>query len=194
MGRETIIDYSLLKKWLKDGKTPIECASKFGVTKEAIYQARKKLGLNNTKIVAIEAAGEVVVEALDSLSQIRKINNSANRILDLMMDWINGDKTAIQTLEHQIRMVNVGTRGEPDFIEEYKITDPHITALKAMGEIRNQLKLQLEIFQAVYDVKAAGEFQTEVIAIIGEVDPDARTRIVDRLRERQAIRQSVTFS
>ena len=177
MGRARKFDYEVLRGLLEEGKTTRECAEILGVSAPAISQARKKLGLNSTKVVAIEAAGEVVGEALDALGQIRKINTSANSILDLMMKWIGGDATALEGLAPEIRN-----------------GDPVTSALKAMGEIRNQLKLQLEIFQAVYDVKAAEEFQKEVITIIGEVDPDARTRIIARLREKQAIRQSVTLT
>ena len=38
-----------------------------------------------------------------------------------------------------------------------------VTALNCMREIRNQLRLQLEIFQCLYDMKAVLEFQNEVL-------------------------------
>jgi len=69
----------------------------------------------------------------------------------------------------------------------------HDTALKAMREIRGQLNLQLEIFQTLYDMKAVQEFQTEVLTTIGEVEPDVRDRIIERLSEKQAIRRTITI-
>ena len=65
--------------------------------------------------------------------------------------------------------------------------------LKACREVQNQLRLQLEIFQTMYDMKAVQEFQTEVLTAIGEVEPDVRNRIIERLSEKQAIRRTITI-
>ena len=65
--------------------------------------------------------------------------------------------------------------------------------LKVMREIRGQLKLQLEIFQCLYDMKAVQEFQQEVLTAIGEESPDVRNRIICRLNEKRAIRSVVRF-
>jgi hypothetical protein len=62
-----------------------------------------------------------------------------------------------------------------------------------MAEIRGQLKLQLEIFQTLYDLKAVEEFQNEVLTAIGEESPDVRERIIQRLRERRAVRAVIKF-
>ena len=66
-------------------------------------------------------------------------------------------------------------------------------ALKAMAEIRNQLRLQLEIFQTLYDMKAVQAFQNEVLTTIAEVDKDVREKIIRKLHERRAIRSSIRF-
>ena len=65
--------------------------------------------------------------------------------------------------------------------------------LKVMAEIRNQLRLQLEIFQALYDMKAVQEFQSEVLDTIGKVDKGVRDEIIYRLSEKRAIRNAVKF-
>lgn len=65
--------------------------------------------------------------------------------------------------------------------------------LRACREVQNQLRLQLEIFQTLYDMKAVQEFQTEVLTAIGEVEPDVRDRIIKRLSEKQAIRRTITI-
>jgi hypothetical protein len=67
----------------------------------------------------------------------------------------------------------------------------HDTTLKAMREIRGQLELQLNIFQTLYDLEAVAEFQREILTAIGEVDKDVRERIVQRLKERHAVRGSL---
>ncbi len=66
--------------------------------------------------------------------------------------------------------------------------------LKACGEIRKQLVLQLEIFKALYDMEAVAEFQKEVLSIIGEVEPSVRDAIVKKLKEGRALRQSVSIN
>ena len=68
---------------------------------------------------------------------------------------------------------------------------PQDVALKAMKEIRGQLKLQLEIFQALYDMTAVAEFQKEVLEAIGDVAPEVRTRIIDNLQKRRIIRSTL---
>ena len=65
--------------------------------------------------------------------------------------------------------------------------------LKIMAEIRGQLKLQLEIFQTLYDMKAVQEFQNEVLSAIGEASPDVRDTIIRRLTEKRAIRSAIKF-
>ena len=66
--------------------------------------------------------------------------------------------------------------------------------LRAMAEIRNQLRLQLDIFQSLYDMKAVQEFQDEVLTAIGEAAPNVRKRIIHRLNEKRAIRSAIKFN
>jgi len=72
--------------------------------------------------------------------------------------------------------------------------DPRELALKAMAEIRGQLKLQLEIFQCLYDMKAVQEFQNEVLTAIGDAAPDVRDRIIHNLNQKRAIRSAIEFN
>jgi hypothetical protein len=109
------------------------------------------------------------------------------------MAWNRGDDTALQILESQVRKVKRGTRKEPEEVEEYRFKDPRELALRAMAEIRGQLSLQLDMFKTLYDVEAIAEFQREVLEAIGEVSPDVRNRIVQRLKEGGALRPSATI-
>ena len=62
-----------------------------------------------------------------------------------------------------------------------------------MKEIREQLKLQLELFKTMWDVKAAAEFQDTVLSVIGKIDPEVRKQILQELNAKSAIRNAVTF-
>lgn len=65
--------------------------------------------------------------------------------------------------------------------------------IRLMAEIRNQLKLQLELFQTLYSMQAAAEFQDTVLDVIGKVDDEVRKKIITELNSRSAIRNAVTF-
>jgi hypothetical protein len=186
------IDRVKLSEMLLSSKTGNECAEHFGVTKGAISQARKELNLAVIKNVALESAPAVVEKNLNAVQQLQKINDYANELLDLLMRWNRGDNEALQILEGQVKKVKV--RGTEKEIEEYRFKDPRELALKAMAEIRGQLGLQLDIFKTLYDVQAVADFQKEVLNAISEVDQDVRDRIISRLKEGRALRQSITIA
>lgn len=62
-----------------------------------------------------------------------------------------------------------------------------------MKEIREQLKLQMELFKTMWDVKAAMEFQDTVMTVIGKIAPEVRKQILQELNSKSAIRNAVTF-
>lgn len=185
------IDRVKLDQMLGEGKPQREIAQYFGVTDGAISKAKNELKVAVVKNVALESAHKVVDRHLDTIGQLQKINGNANELLDLLMRWNRGDQEALQILESQVRKVKV--RGSEEEITEYKFKDPRELALKAMQEIRGQLNLQLDIFKTLYDVQAVAEFQKEVLTAIGEVSPDVRDKIIQRLKESRALRQSVSI-
>ena len=171
------IDIIKLNRLLRAGKSQREVAQVFGVTESAVSKKKKELNFNVVKSIALENAGRVVDKNLNTVEQLQKINNYANELLDLLMRWNRGDKEALQILESQVATKKVRVGDQEEFVKEFKFKDPRELALKAMAEIRGQLKLQLEIFQALYDMKAIEEFQQEVLTAIGEVSKDVRDRI-----------------
>ena len=190
MTKETV-DKVKLSQMLRNGASQRECAKHFNVSPGRISQIRKELNISIVKNIALENAGRIVDKNLNAVTQLQKINDYANELLDLLMRWNRGDKTALQILESQVRYVKVNGEEEP--VKEFKMKDPRELALKAMAEIRGQLRLQLEIFQTLYDMKAVEEFQTEVLTAIGDVEPDVRNRIISKLNQRRAIRSAIKF-
>ena len=181
-----------LSQMLQSGKSQRQCAKVFGVTEGAISQVKKELKVNVVKSVALENAHRVVTKNLNTVEQLQKINDNANELLDLLMRWNRGDEEALQVLESQVRKVKI--RGSEEEITAYRFKDPRELALKAMAEIRGQLKLQLDIFQTLYDLTAVAEFQKEVLHAIGEADPETRKRIISALQARRAIRSTLELS
>jgi hypothetical protein len=187
--REPKIDRNELQQMLGKGKSVKECAEHFSVSPAAVSKAKKQLGLIVAKDVQLESAHRFVNEHLDTVAQLRKLNENAHELLDLCMRWIKGDPEAIQVLESQVRKVRVGQSEES--VTEYKFKDPREIALKAMAEIRGQLKLQNETLAMLAEMSAVYEFQQELINMLKEIDPEARDEFCRRIDERQAIRRAV---
>jgi uncharacterized protein YjaG (DUF416 family) len=191
MGKSRI-DRVLLNQMLRDGKSQREIAKFFRVSPAAICQAKKELHIAVVKNTTLESAHKVVSSHLDTIGQLQKINQDANELLDLLMRWNRGDDQALQILESQVRKVK--HRGSEEEITQYSFKDPRELALKAMQEIRGQLILQLEIFKTLYDVQMVADFQREVLEAIGEVSPNVRDRIIEKLKSSKALRQSIEIS
>lgn len=187
------VDISKLEELLSQGRTPAEAARILGVNRSSVHKKVKRLKLNTVKVVTLEKAAEVVEKKLDTIGQLQKINDYANELLDLLMRWNRGDEVALQILESQVAKKKVKVGDEEMEVQEFKFTDPRQLALRAMGEIREQLRLQVEIFKTLYDVEAVREFQQVVLQAIGEVDPNVREKIIANLNKRRAIRSSVQF-
>lgn len=185
------VDVNKLSQMLRSGKSVKQCAKFFGVTPGAISQHKKNLHVGVVKNICMENAARVVDKNLNAVDQLQKINGYANELLDLCMRWQRGDNEALQILEGQVRHVRVNGQDEP--VKEFKFKDPREIAMRAMAEIRGQLKLQLEIFQSLYDMKAVEEFQTEVLTAIGEVSVDVKQRIIGKLSQRRVLRRSIQF-
>lgn len=175
-----------LEKVIQEGCGVREAARRLQVTPGAVSKKLKGLKIAVVKDSTLRHAGEIVEKRLDAIDQIKKINDYANELLDLLMRWNRGDDTALQILESQVRKVKI--RGTEKEIEEYKFKDPRELALMAMREIRGQIQLQFEIFQGLYDIQAAAEFQKEVLDAIGRCSPELRQEIVKNLKERGALR------
>jgi predicted transcriptional regulator len=191
------IDYLVLDDLMRMDVPQKKIAEHFGVTQAAVSKAMKVL---KTRTAAHLGAGPkrcpaVVDKNINSLQQLQKINTYANEMLDLLMRWGKGDPEAYRVLESNVdQEIMFGPPGSESKVllsGNIRMKDPRELAVKVMGEIRAQLDLQLKLFQTLYDMQAVQEFQTEVIRIIGEIEPNARRRIIKRLHQRRALFQDV---
>jgi predicted transcriptional regulator len=171
-----------LKQLVNYGLNCTQIAKRLGVTKGAVSQRLKALNLAASKEVALVRAADVVRKELNTVAQLQKINDHANELLDLLMLCVNGDEIAKQEALSKLGPLGPGSK------------DPKELALKCMQEIRSQLKLQLDIFQALYDVQAVAEFQRSVLEEIKSVEPEVKNRILQRLKDARALRSIVEFA
>lgn len=172
--------------FVDQGLTVTEIARKLEMSKGAISKRLSKLNLAVAKSSAGRAADAIVDHKINSIEQLEKVNLAANELLDCLMRWHRGDPEALQILESQVRKVKV--KGQESEVTEFKMQDPRKLALQAMNEIRGQLSLQLDIYKTLWDMKAAQEFEAEVLATIAEVDPNVRDQILHRLEKKRTIR------
>ena len=190
----TKIDYRELDQMLRAKKPYSEIAKHFGVTKGRISQAKKEMRNQINKVTTLEKAADVVHEHLDIMAQLRKVNEDANRMLDLLIRWQEGDPEALRILESQVKTVTFGKNGETIDIQEVKMKDPRELALKCMAEIRNQLKLQMDMYDAYLEFNDRKRFQAEVLRILDEFEPGAKQRAINRLKDRALLRGAVSFN
>ena len=193
MRKPIINDRKLLELIDKQGMSQSAAAKALGVSRQAVSKRLQELRGKTTRAIVAKKVEQVVDQKIDAIEQLHKINSYANELLDLLMRWNRGDSEALQVLESQVKRVKLGESEELE-IQEVKFKDPRELALKAMGEIRNQLKLQLEMFQALFSLQAAEEFQQAVLEAIGEVSPDVRNQIIRRINEKRSVRSAVRFS
>ncbi len=108
-------------------------------------------------------------------------------------DLVEGQKVKQAHLDacEQLRKINDRAN---DLLDQAIDAEDHETALRCMSEIRNQLKLQNEIFALLFDARAVQQFQEEVLTAIGEVAPDVRERIIDNLKKASALRSALTIA
>ena len=190
----TINDRKLVELIDSQKKNQAQAAQALGVSRQAVSKRLQELRGKTTKVVVSKKIEQVVDRKIDAMDQLQKINDDANEILDLLMAWNRGDETALQVLESQVSTKKVRVGDQEMGIREFKFKDPRDLALRAMSEIRNQLKLQLEIFQTLFSLQAAQEFETTILEVIGEVAPDVRGEIIRRINQKRSVRAAVRFS
>ena len=173
MPKLIINDNKLLQLIDKEKLNQSQAAKVLGVSRQAVSKRLQEIKGKTTRVIAAKKIVQVVDRKIDAINQLQRINSDANEILDLLMRWNRGDKAALQILESQVRYVKVNGKEEP--VKEYKMKDPRELALKAMAEIRNQLGLQVEIFQALYSLKEVEEFQKTVLETIAELSLKMRS-------------------
>jgi len=184
-----------LRKLLKEGKNQREIAKILRVSEPSVSAAVQKLKLNTTKNITLETGHRAVKDKLDAIVQLNRINQVANQLLDELTGKENTINQMTKAVEKFIEFEQNPTKDNSKKLKNIlsRINQDKNTAIKACAEIRGQLNLQLEIFKTLYDIEAIAEFQRVVIEAIGEAAPAVRKTIIQNLKKRKALRESVTF-
>ena len=150
--------------------------------------------INDTKLVRLVDEGRSQAETARELGVSRQA--VSKRLIELRgrTTKIIAVKKIEQVVDQkldaieQLQKINTEANRLLDELEQ----TPEVK-LKIMAEIRGQLRLQLDIFQTLYDMQAVKEFQEEVLSAVGEADKETRNAIIDRLNQKRTIRKSIRF-
>jgi len=162
------IDLRKLDQLLRSATPQNEIAKIFDVSPAAVSRAKKRLKSNIIRTVSLEKANRVVESHLDMMGQLKMINQAINEELERAKQGVitaNGrDRLALQDI-----------------------------IIKLSAEIRRQLEAQLKIIEVWHDMKVFSEFQAEVLALLDEMQPGVRDEIIRRLKEKRALRGTVSI-
>jgi hypothetical protein len=205
------IDEEKLKILIKKGKGLGECARILGVYPSTVFRWKRKFGLvsppiwDMAKTIAIKHADQYVKKSLNIIDQYEKDQGILNNLLDGVIRYLNGDKKAFITMQRKIKSKMVetgggkkddqktpGDGGKKSRIEQRIETfdfsvDPRLLMIQIMKEIREHVYLKLEIFKTIGTAETVFEFQKAVLASIGEVAPEVRNLIINKLNEVHAV-------
>jgi len=188
-----VIDIEEMTQMFEAGRSGVDCAKHFGVTTAAISKAKGRMTRAIVRNSVVEQAPVAVEKGLDLFDQLNRINKDAKEILDLCMRWQRGDKVALQIMESQVREINVGTREDPELVEQFKFKDPREIALKAMAEIRHQLDLQARLFRQLFELQEVRLFMDVVLDIMREASPELRDKLIAEFKRRQLVRSAFSI-
>lgn len=151
--------------------------------------------INDTKLIRLVDSGRTQSEAAKELGvsrqavskRLQELRGKTSRaiVAKKVEQVVNKKLDAVEQLK------NINERANQLLNE---VEDDPGMVVRVMAEIRGQLKLQLEIFQTLYDMKSVQEFQDAVLEAIGEASPEVRNAIISKLNNKRSIRQAVRFS
>lgn len=70
--------------------------------------------------------------------------------------------------------------------------DAHLS-VKLMAEIRNQLRLMMDVYEMLYSLEGAAQFQQTVLEVLEECDPGLRQEVIIKLNEKSSLRAALRF-
>ena len=89
----------------------------------------------------------------------------------------------------QLKEINTKAR---ELLDE-AVDDAHLF-VKLMAEIRNQLRLMMDVYEMLYSLEGAAQFQQAVLETLEEVNPELRKTVIARLNEKSALRSALRFN
>jgi hypothetical protein len=159
------VDPDELRSLIEGGTSQAAAARHFGVSEAAISQQVRKLQIATSKVIALERAADVVDQQLSASERLRHVQT----VIFEQLAWA----------EEQAKQPGANRTLLADVI------------IKLSAEVRAQLRLEHDVSRTLIDLRVVREFQQTVFEVISREDPDVARRILARLKEQRALRQSV---
>jgi transposase len=159
--RKRKVDPLILDRLLREGLSQREVAERFNVGEGTVSKNVRALNMAQNQDVVLRAATKINDKKLSAMTRLERISQAVETELDFIQE----------------EMKNL--KGE----ERREWQD---TQLKHTAEIRKQLALLLEISQTLYNIEEVEAFKKIVLEEIGAIDEEARTKILERIRQRRS--------
>jgi predicted transcriptional regulator len=154
-----------------------------------------EIKINDTKMLRlIDKEKKTQAEAAKILGVSRQAVNTRLRQLRGRTTYVVAAAHAEKAVESkldvvsQLREINDTAR----CLLEKSADDAHLS-VKLMAEIRNQLRLMMDVYTMLYSLEGAAEFQQAVLETLEACDPDLRKTVITRLNEKSALRTALRF-
>lgn len=188
LGGGKIVDVELVQ--MRRIKSRRECAEHFGVSIDAVKSAELRIRrkIENAPI-------GVSSNNIDAMEQLRNINDTITSQLRRCEKLVLREDKRIEEFD-KITLELSQNPDDPKLKDKLKdMADSPGKTIQVMnaivsvsGEVRKQIELNLKIAETLYNIQMMEEFQSEVIALIKEVDPVTAQKLIAKLKERRTIR------
>lgn len=176
----------LLSRVVSGKMKQADVAKKLGISQAAVSKRIKKMQRRTTyTAIATNKIDKIVDGNVNIIDQLKNINTHANNLL----------KDLIPTIDNIIDHKKTGEEYEdidPDLIAKKKRGDAQL-AVKLMAEIRSQLGLMMDIYEMLYSLEGAAQFQQTVLDALEKVDPEIRKEVIAELNKKHSLRAALRF-
>jgi DNA-binding Lrp family transcriptional regulator len=160
------VDLKKLEALSRIGMSVTAMAKELGVSPGTISNNTRLLDSAKAKDVALRCAAEINDRKIDAMAQLTDLNK---RIL-------------LELGRIETELEDAPQEGRGDLRDHQR---------KHAGEIRKQINTFLEIAKTLYNWEEVLQFQQTVLEVIGEIDGEVRTRILEALKQRRNARSAL---
>jgi len=188
---------------LKDGVSGPEIAKKYGVSRQAVQQMRKKLEKRLAAVPDVTRS-ELSRNNIDTVYQLKNMNEHILEELKRCQRLIERQDVREQAMEKIQDDAETSKKEKtPAFLKKLQLMasasvndilkiQSNIIAIS--GEVRRQVELQVKIYETIYNVTMVAEFQEEILNLLKEVDPALRDEAIKKLKQRRSMRGLVRMN
>lgn len=193
---EPLIDDVKLMQLRREKMSRQKCADYFGVSLSSIKVAEKRIvkKLTNSPMVV----DQDVMSGIDALTQLVLINKKMLHQLERSEKLINREELksadcdkAYEEAKADEKLGSLGAQAVIDKIWANNLKSAlaiQTNVVNISGEIRKQIELQMKIMETLFNIQMQQEFQAEVIEVLKTADEIVAQTLIEKLKERKALR------